>query len=158
MAIEADSLFHQILVPWDGSEPATRAFTIAADLASKYHSQLRVLSVLPRFDDVETSVEGTEATRMARERLVGRRQALYRIAQEHGVEAELDELAAHHAADAIVDYAHEHGFDLIVMGRRGTSLAGIRRFLLGSTSDKVMRYAGCPVLIVSDIGAGDAGL
>ena len=49
---------------------------------------------------------------------------------------------------AIVEMAEELGTGLIVMGSRG--LGGVRRALLGSISDSVVRHAHCPVLIVRE--------
>jgi nucleotide-binding universal stress UspA family protein len=46
----------------------------------------------------------------------------------------------------IVALAEELGVDLIVMGSRG--LGGVRRALMGSVSDSVVRHAHCPVLVV----------
>jgi nucleotide-binding universal stress UspA family protein len=46
----------------------------------------------------------------------------------------------------IVALAEELGADLIVMGSRG--LGGVRRALMGSVSDSVLRHAHCPVLVV----------
>jgi nucleotide-binding universal stress UspA family protein len=45
-----------------------------------------------------------------------------------------------------VEVAEDIGAGLIVMGSRG--LGGIRRALIGSVSDSVVRHAHCPVLIV----------
>jgi nucleotide-binding universal stress UspA family protein len=47
---------------------------------------------------------------------------------------------------AIVHLADELGAGLIVMGSRG--LGGIRRALMGSVSDSVVRHAHCPVMVV----------
>lgn len=146
---EATAMFRRILIAWDGSEPATHAFAVAADLASKYQADLCLLSVVPLLEDVETSDERSEAMGRAEQRLTERQSQLYRIAGDLDVSFRSEMFPARHVADGIVDYAHRHGFDLIVMGRRGTSLARVERFLLGSTSDKVIRYARCPVLIVS---------
>ncbi len=49
-------------------------------------------------------------------------------------------------ADEIVDFAREESAGLIVMGTHGWS--GAKRFLLGSTAEKVVRNAPCPVLTV----------
>lgn len=49
-------------------------------------------------------------------------------------------------AEEIVDYARLEQIDMIVMGSRG--LSPIKELLLGSVSDKVLRTAPCPVLIV----------
>ena len=49
-------------------------------------------------------------------------------------------------AEEIVSLAEEIGAGLIVVGSRG--LGGIRRALIGSVSDSVVRHAHCPVLVV----------
>jgi nucleotide-binding universal stress UspA family protein len=46
----------------------------------------------------------------------------------------------------IVRFAQEHGADLIVMGTHG--YGAVKRFLLGSVADRVVRQAHCPVLVV----------
>ena len=46
----------------------------------------------------------------------------------------------------IIAYAREHGIDLIVMGTHGRG--AIAHMLLGSTTEKVVRKAPCPVLTV----------
>ena len=48
--------------------------------------------------------------------------------------------------EQIVALAEEIGAGLIVMGSRG--LGGLRRLLMGSVSDSVVRHAHCPVLVV----------
>jgi nucleotide-binding universal stress UspA family protein len=52
------------------------------------------------------------------------------------------------AAFEIVRYASERAADVIVLGSHGRGV--IRRFLLGSVAERVLREAGCPVLIVPD--------
>jgi nucleotide-binding universal stress UspA family protein len=49
-------------------------------------------------------------------------------------------------AFAIVDYAGEHGIDLIVMGTHGRG--ALAHLLMGSVAEKVVRLAPCPVLTV----------
>ena len=56
------------------------------------------------------------------------------------------ELAWGHPADVIVEKARQGGYHLIVMGSRG--LGAISSLLLGSVSDRVVKLAPCPVLIV----------
>jgi len=49
-------------------------------------------------------------------------------------------------AEEIVRFAKEKGVDLIVIGSQGKQ--GIARLLLGSVAEKVIRTAGCKVLVV----------
>jgi nucleotide-binding universal stress UspA family protein len=50
------------------------------------------------------------------------------------------------AAREIIGYAREHAIDLIVMASRG--YGPVRQLLLGSTAERVLHHAPCPVLIV----------
>src|SRR5262245_36501796 len=49
-------------------------------------------------------------------------------------------------AETIVEYAREHGFDVIVMGTHGRS--GVSHLLMGSVAEQVIRQAPCPVMVV----------
>lgn len=49
-------------------------------------------------------------------------------------------------AEAIAQYAHEHGVDQIVMGRQGQG--GLQALLLGSVVHKVLHLVSCPVLLI----------
>ena len=58
----------------------------------------------------------------------------------------VENLAFGHEADEILKAAKRTRADLVVMGSRG--LTGLRRFLLGSVSNKVTRHAACSVMVV----------
>jgi nucleotide-binding universal stress UspA family protein len=49
-------------------------------------------------------------------------------------------------ADEIIEYADNHGIDLIVMGTHGRG--GVEKMWLGSVTEKVLRKARCPVLVL----------
>ncbi len=49
-------------------------------------------------------------------------------------------------ANQITEYAAKNNIDLIVMGTQGRS--GLEKLWLGSVTEKVLRQAGCPVLVV----------
>jgi len=51
-------------------------------------------------------------------------------------------------AREIIHLAEDLGAGLVVMGSRGRG--GIRRTLMGSVSDSMVRYAHCPVLVVRE--------
>ncbi|WP_242343778.1 universal stress protein [Anaeromyxobacter terrae] len=58
-------------------------------------------------------------------------------------------------AGEIVRWAREHGPDLLVLGTHGRK--GIRRFILGSVAERVLREAPCPVLVARARVPGEAG-
>lgn len=57
-------------------------------------------------------------------------------------------------AEAIIDYAGKNGIDLIIMSTHGRS--GISRFTLGSVTDKVLRTARAPVIVIPPAGCRDS--
>jgi nucleotide-binding universal stress UspA family protein len=140
-----------ILLATDGSEEAQLAATTAADLAQKTNSDLHVLTVGPDlplyalpehpadFEDVLR-----ENRRQAKEML---EQQAKRIEPSGGTVKE-SHLREGRAAEQIVELAEEIGAGLIVMGSRG--YGRLRRALLGSVSDAVVRHAHCPVTIVRE--------
>ena len=66
---------------------------------------------------------------------------------ESGVEFELRQLVrGHEPADEVVDLAEELGAELVVIGMRHRSAVG--KFLLGSTAQRILMDARCPVLAV----------
>ncbi len=67
-------------------------------------------------------------------------------AKSQGVNAEGLLEVGTDAAETIINVANNLNVDLIVVGSRG--LKGLTRFLLGSVSEKVVRYANRPVLVV----------
>jgi nucleotide-binding universal stress UspA family protein len=142
----------RILLATDGSEDAELAATTAFDLASSTSSELHIVLVeeevyayvdpsgYPYFPDAELEHELEQRARMRLDAEVEkRRSAGGTVAQAH-----LRVGAA--AATEIIDLAEEIGAGLIVMGSRG--LGGIRRALMGSVSDSVVRHAHCPVMVV----------
>lgn len=50
--------------------------------------------------------------------------------------------------DQILKYAEEENCDFIIMGRR--DLSKIRRFFMGSVTQKVISNAKCPVMIINE--------
>ncbi|HSK99813.1 MAG TPA: universal stress protein [Rubrobacteraceae bacterium] len=146
----------RIVLATDGSEEAELAATTAADLASSTRSELHVAIVLAESDYVHPyyEVRFPEAAetlrREAREELqkvldeqVKRiREAGGNVAQAHLRTGEPDK--------EIIALAEELGSSLVVVGSRG--LSGVRRALMGSVSDSVVRHAHCPVMVVRGTG------
>ena len=110
------------MVGYDGSEAAARALEVAVSLDG-YGSTLTVVTV-------QTDASDDSAARTARQQL-----------QQRLVQAGYHETTGEPATQ-LVKKARELGADLLVVGRRN------RRPLLGSVSSKVVRRAGCDVLVV----------
>ena len=149
---EAASTFPtKILLATDGSEEATLAARTAADIAQKTESELHVLHTggVPVYID-----PGPEALRVAHgaaEETVRREAQGVLDAQAEQIEAGGGKVTRTHVRlgrpdEEIVILADEIGAGLVMMGSRG--LGGIRRLLLGSVSDSVVRHAHCPVMVV----------
>jgi nucleotide-binding universal stress UspA family protein len=137
-------MFEQVLFPTDGSEGAAFAFDHVLDLAATHDATVHVLSVADTTNGGLLPIRGDdeEALRAPGDRLV--REAAER-ARERGVETVT---AVRQGAPyrEIVDYAGTNGVDLVVMSTHGRR--GLERFLLGSTSERVVRRADVPVLTI----------
>ncbi len=67
----------------------------------------------------------------------------------------VENLAFGHEAEEILKATKRIRANLVVMGSKG--LTGLRRFLLGSVSHKVVRYAPCSVLVVRHDRSSNTG-
>ena len=140
-----------ILLATDGSKEAQLAATTAADLAQKTNSELHVLTVWPDYLLYELPEHPAEFEDVLRE---NRRRAKVVLEQqakrieESGVTVTKTHLREGRAAEEIVELAEGISAGLIVMGSRGHGR--LRRALMGSVSDAVVRHAHCPVTIVRE--------
>jgi nucleotide-binding universal stress UspA family protein len=149
-SIAMSTLPARILLATDGPEEAELAALRAVELADATHSELHVvqLRVVPIFLKSYPGTLGYERRlyeqieEMSRELL---RKQSWRVKAAGGTVAGTH-LRMGEVALEIVALAEELGADLIVMGCRG--LGGVRRALMGSVSDSVVRHAHCPVLVV----------
>lgn len=142
-------MYQTILVPTDLSEPAEAAWTHARELARQCHGTLVLLyvaeSVLSHFGVVGLVPSVTEleeqhdiASRLKLQELVDQAEGL-------GLKVR-SRVAAGKPWQKIVEVAGEEGADLIVIGTHGRT--GFAREAIGSTAERVVRQARCPVLVV----------
>jgi nucleotide-binding universal stress UspA family protein len=140
-----------ILLATDGSEEAQLAATTAADLAEKTNSELHLITVGPDYPLYELPEHPAGFEDVLRE---NRREAKEMLEQqakrieESGGTVKETHLREGRADEEIVEVAEEIGAGLIVLGSRGHGR--LRRALLGSVSDAVVRHAHCPVTIVRE--------
>ena len=136
----------KILLATDGSEDAELARTTAMDMAISTDSELHVVTVAPGYPSYDVRVpEIVEQLRKQAEKILD--EQVEKIERDGGKVAQKHlRIAERHRAQQIVRVAEKIGAGLIVMGSRG--LGGVRRALMGSVSDSVVRHAHCPVLVV----------
>ncbi len=139
-------MFKNILLAVDGSEHATNAAKVAAELAQCMEST--ELRIVVAYDPIPPYL-GEPNLQVAIDARLDEAQEVLQKAVEAVGNSQLDvhtELIEGDAAEAIIEVAKTRNSNVIVMGSRGLGrLAGL---ILGSTSQKVVSHAPCPVLIV----------
>ena len=146
----------KILLATDGSQDAELARTTAVDMAQSTGSELHVVTVAPGYPSYDgypshdvRIPEVVEQLRKQAEKVL--EEQVEKIERDGGKVAHkhlkiADPIGERHRAQQILRVAEEIVAGLIVMGSRGRG--GVRRALMGSVSDSVVRHAPCPVLVV----------
>jgi nucleotide-binding universal stress UspA family protein len=143
----------KILMPTDFSDCANAALTHAVALAQQFGAELHLLHATVLHDDDPNRSGRTfpgydELHRRMAEAAETRLKRLIAEHSSRGLTVFQTQTPGIAAAPAIVEYAAEETVDLIVLGTHGRR--GLRRFLLGSVAEEVVRSAPCPVLTVRD--------
>lgn len=136
-------MYKKILVPVDGSEKAAKAAMHAAKLASEQNAEITLFHVvydLPQFS-YNSPIIIEELHRQGLEII----ETLRKLPDLNDRVFDY-EIVVGQPADEICKKAKDGGYDLLVMGNRG--LGEIKGYLMGSVSNRVIRHAVCPVLIV----------
>lgn len=136
--------FAKILVGYDGSPLSDKAVDLAFSLAACVDSTVLVFAVA-RPPEPSTSVELEAVLDDAREHYEEGFKKIMEKARGYELNVQTA-MAVGHPAEQIIHRAETDGIDLIVLGRRGRSK--IARMMLGSVSERVLRYAHCPVMVV----------
>jgi len=143
------SIYRKIMVPTDGSEFVRGAVSTAIEIAKLSEAKLYAVYVIP---DDEFSVTYPKDTQLEKTFLdYFRTEGKEAIAcvetsgRDENIEVESVILEGSPAHE-IVDFAEKNDIDLIVIGTHGKT--GIRRFLLGSVAENVVRHSKKAVLVV----------
>ena len=147
----------RILLATDGSEEATLAAQTAIDLANKTGSELHVVyaTIPPPYALAlyEGYAEGVDAGAYLHDESEEHTRTGQGLLDEQvrKIKAVGGSVAQAHLREGrpeaeITALAEEIGAGLIVVGSRG--LGGLRRAMMGSVSDSVVRHAHCPVMVV----------
>ncbi len=135
-----------VLLAYDGSKPSRDALNFTKDFAKKLNAKVYVLYVVNV--DVATELFGEYSGKIAEE--LGEKakslvEEAVRELRESGIEAE-GLVDAGTPAEKIVENAEKRDVYLIILGAHG--YGGIKKLLIGSTSEKVIRLSTKPVLVV----------
>lgn len=148
-------MYKKILLPTDGSKYAEKAGEHAIWIANAALADLVVLSVvdagylealseqdLKEKLDESLKKEGKEAVEKFSAQLMDRK--CHGVCRQNvNLKSEIKE---GNPADVILKTIEEDEIDLVVMGSSGKH--GLEKFVYGSVTDKVVRSAKCPVLVI----------
>lgn len=128
-----------ILLAYDGGEPAKRALALAIDLTKTFDAKLSVVSVVPMRTG-RSPIDPWDDRYVHAQELLEAKQLL----EEAGVEAEMIEPAGDPAKE-IERITRDGNFDTVVIGSRG--LGALDRMLQGSVSEHVATHADATVVL-----------
>ncbi|RJP22500.1 MAG: universal stress protein [Deltaproteobacteria bacterium] len=142
-------MFSKILLPSDFSECSADAARAARRLAEHFGSRLTVLHVLDEPAAFDPMFRGEVPVELLRGRMEQyAREGMERFVDTHfqGIPDVATLTASGVPYREIIRTARETGAGLIVIGTHGRT--GVEHVIFGSTAEKVVRMAPCPVLSV----------
>ena len=150
----------KILVAVDGSDRSLKAAQKAANWLEPKDVGITVITVLQEAKSTVYDIPHGTTSAMSTEKMQKLREERKEAAKEKGQKV-VNQAAEYYEeigldvtevikfgrpADVICDYAENNDFDLIVLSDKGHG--GVKRYLLGSISDKVVRHADTSVLVM----------
>lgn len=138
--------YRGVAVPTDGSEGASEALSVGADVATDAEAALYVLSVITYQSlgiDVRSDIQSAMLEESAEE-IVEEATAAAERAGVETVDGAVEYGSSVH--EAILEFLEQRDIDLVVVGTHGRT--GFDRFLLGSVAEALLRTSPVPVLTV----------
>jgi universal stress protein A len=138
-----------ILVPVDFSEPSIRALRFAIRFAERFAATITLLHVVepvasPDFASTPLAMEESKLSKMAKRKL----DVLGKAPPGAACPIERKLVRSGKAFNVITEAAKEFKVDLIIIATHGYT--GLKHVLMGSTAERVVRHASCPVLTLRD--------
>ena len=141
-----------ILCPIDFSEFSAAAYQHALSLAEYYKATIVALHVVEvwKYPFADYGAQEADYAKFSRALGEGGEARLRQFVKEYRAGGIEPQLAVHqgNAASCILSFAQKQSTEVVVMGTHGRR--GFDRLMLGSTTDRVVRRAPCPVLVVSN--------
>ena len=136
--------FQRILVAYDASAHAEHAVDVALSMAGDMKAKLFVISVI-RPPEPSESAEFHAVIDDGREKFERSYASIRERARQKDIELETN-IVVGHPAEQIIHMAESIQASVIVMGKRSHTI--LHGWMIGSNSERVLRYAHCPVMIV----------
>ena len=142
--------YTSILVPTDFSHCADKALEYGKDFAKRFNAQLHVLYVVEPIETFATinCVEQSVYIDIIREVHTSATERMNKLQADlkgFGYDAQCV-VREGRPSETIVEYAKENSMSMICLATHGRS--GLNHLLLGSTTEKILRKAECPVFVV----------
>ena len=137
-------MYDRILFPTDGSDGASVVLDHALDLAATHGATVHLLYVADTTLTSSTRIQGQVV-----DALEGKGERIVEEAKDRAERRDLPvvtDVIQGEPYGTIVGYADAHDVDLVVMPTHGRQ--GLKRYLLGSTTERVVRRSNVPVLTV----------
>jgi nucleotide-binding universal stress UspA family protein len=140
-----------ILLPTDFSTLSLSAARYAIDIAKQYNARIHFLNVLEKTPPILAihSLDLSEEKiikSINEDAQISLKNALGKINKDNSVEI-IPVIQKGIDFEIIIDYCEKNHIDLIVIATHGRT--GILHTLIGSVAEKVVRYAKCPVLVIT---------
>lgn len=135
--------YKSILVPFDGSEFSKKALEHACELSKIDSAEITVLYVIPRYEEMIEFFRTESIKRAMFDEAEKILNVARSIASERGVTLAVT-VKEGHVGEKVIETAEILKNDLIVMGTYGWK--GVSRAIMGSTTERVIMNASCPVL------------
>lgn len=148
-ALAADRGLHHILVPLDGTADAETAIPHALALGEPFGARYTLMRVVsPLAWEVSPHAYDpypVHASPLSRDAVHQELEAIAESLRRRGHTVDVNVTDDTSPARAIVEFAEAHAVDLVAIGTSGRG--PLRRLLLGSVSDKIIRGSDAPILI-----------
>ena len=139
--------YNKILVPFDGSSFAKRAYNKALDIAQVHDSTITVIIIIKKEYPPIVGFSKMQPKLMAAHLKHAKKQieTLKEVAVKRNISFQSKIKQGTSVVKEILDFTKTHRFDLIVIGSHGRS--GFKKLVLGSVTNGIIHHTKCPVLV-----------
>ena len=155
-------MFTKILVPLDGSRMSAKSLPYAIDVAKKFNAEIILLQVVERVNPIiptgsDVALAGSsyvidiavKAARIEEQKKLSHARTYLRAKLKQliadGIKASFN-VSIGEPSETILNYCRKNKVDLVVMTTSGKT--GLKRAILGSVADKIIRDPRFPVLVI----------